>query len=110
MAYASSTGAENRSSSFMSTCGESGEEHDRMNRIGGICAGCGKESRIWCMVGVAVYQLALYVAKSAQNVGARRGGTMTALPARSVDRKDAIRPCTWKRGIISIVRSAGCRE
>ncbi len=62
------------------------------------------------MVGVAVYQLALYLAKSAQNVGARRGGTMTALPARSVDRKDAIRPCTWKRGIISIVRSAGCSE
>ena len=81
-----------------------------MNLTGGICAGCLKESKIWCIVGVAVYQLALCVAKSVQKLGARRGGIMIALPARSVDKKDAIRPCTWKRGIISIVRSAGCSE
>ena len=81
-----------------------------MNRTGGICAGGVNESRIWCIVGVAVYQLALYVAKSAQKLGARRGGTITALPAARVDRKDAIRPWTWKRGMMSIVRSAGCRE
>lgn len=63
-----------------------------MNLTGGIGSGCANESRIWCMVGVAVYQLALCVAKSVQKLGARRGGTITALPARRVDKKDAIRP------------------
>ena len=81
-----------------------------MTFTGGICAGCGKESKIWCIVGVTEYQLALNVAISAQKLGARRGGIIIALPARSIDKKDAIRPCTWKRGMISIVRSTSCRE
>ena len=81
-----------------------------MNLTKGICAGCLNESKTLCRVGVAVYQVALYIAKSVQNVGAKRGGMMTALPARRGDRKDASKPCTWKRGMISIVRSAGCRS
>lgn len=81
-----------------------------MNLTYGIFSGCRNESKTLCRVGVAVYQVAPYSAKSVQNAGIKRDGMMIALPARSGDKKDATRPCTWKRGITSIVRSADCRE
>lgn len=59
MAYASRTGALNARSISWNVLGDSGDEHERMNRIFGIGDGNGCLSRIWCMVGTAVYQLAL---------------------------------------------------
>ena len=76
-----------------------------MNRMGGITNGDWKDSKIWCIVGVAVYQVHLWVSKSCQNDGARRAGMTIALPARSGDRNEARRPWTWKRGMIAMVRS-----
>lgn len=77
-----------------------------MKRMVGMGEGGGKERRILCMVGVAVYQVALCAAKSFQKEGARRGGMMTALPALRVAMKEATRPWTWKRGMMIMVRSS----
>ena len=77
-----------------------------MKRIEVRGLGVGKESRILCIVGVAVYHVALWDTKSVQNVGPRRGGMMTAEEQASGARKEAHRPWMWNRGMMSIVRSA----
>lgn len=74
----------------------------------GLVAGGGFLSRIWWMVGTAVYQFALCVIKSSQKVVALNlAGTMTEPPERRGARNPARRPWTWKRGMTSKVRSAG---
>ena len=73
--------------------------------MGGTGSGLGNERIIWCMVGVAVYQVALWWAKSCQKEGVRRGGRIMVLPAQSGAKKDAIMPWIWKRGIIRTVWS-----
>ena len=60
---------------------------------------------ILCIVGVAVYHVAEWAMKSFQNEGERPEGMMMAEPALSVERKEATRPWTWKRGMIMTVRS-----
>jgi len=95
--------------------GESGEEQERIKRIGGGGDGSVCFSSIWCIVGTyrwserlvkythelgckekihtAVYQLALYLIKSFQNSEAENlGGTMTVPPDLSGARKPARRP------------------
>jgi len=71
-----------------------------MNLISGIGVGSGDFSRIWWIVGTAVYQFALCVIKSVQNVDAENfGGTITVPPEARGVRKPASRPWTWKSGI-----------
>jgi len=67
MAYASRTGALYVSSNWWKIVGERGEEHDLMNLMLGLVEGGGFFSRIWWIVGTAVYQFALCVMKSLQN-------------------------------------------
>lgn len=74
----------------------------------GLVDGGGLLRRIWWMVGTAVYQLALCVIKSSQKVVALNlRGTTTEPPERRGARNPARRPWTWKRGMTSMVRSAG---
>lgn len=51
-----------------------------MKRIFGMGEGSGVDSRIWWIVGTAVYQLHLVVVKSSQNLEAANLGGMTMLP------------------------------
>ncbi len=80
-----------------------------MKRMDGVGFGEGKERRILCIVGVAVYQVALWVVKSFQNEGARRVGIMMALLDLRGVMKDAMSPWTWKSGMMIIVRSSFVR-
>ena len=90
--------------------GDSGDEHERMNLMSGMGLGSGVLSRIWWIVGTALYQFALCWTKSAQNSEAEnRGGTTTEPPECSGARNAASNPWTWNRGITNIVRSAGVR-
>ena len=61
------------------------------------------------MVGVPVYHVASYVAKSVQKEGVRREGIMTEPPEYKGARVEARRPWIWKMGIIRIARSWGVR-
>lgn len=81
-----------------------------MKRIWGTGLGRGVLSRIWWMVGTAVYQFALWVVKSVQkSVAENLGGTMTEPPEYRGARNAARRPWTWNNGITRYVRSAGVR-
>lgn len=46
----------------------------------------------WCIVGLAVYHVALHEVKVVQKVGDRRGGRMIVPPESKVERKDATMP------------------
>ena len=73
--------------------GDKGEEQDLMNLILGLVEGGGFFSRIWWIVGTAVYQLALCVMKSSQNSEAENlRGTTTEPPEYKGARKPARRP------------------
>ena len=61
------------------------------------------------MVGVQVYHVAPYVARSVQKEGVRREGIMTEPPEHMGARVDARRPWIWKMGIIRMVRSLGVK-
>lgn len=88
--------------------GDNGEEQDLMNLILGLVVGGGFLSRIWWIVGTAVYQFALCVIKSSQNSDAENlSGTITDPPDNKGARNPASRPWTWKRGMTSMVRSSG---
>lgn len=81
-----------------------------MNLIFGISEGSGLRSRIWWIVGTAVYQFALCSMKLSQNSEAENlRGTMTDPPDDKGDKKPARSPCTWKSGITRRVRSSGLR-
>jgi hypothetical protein len=100
MAYASRTGALKAFSSSSNVVGEREDEHERIKRRFGIGDGCGDESRIWWMVGTAVYQLDSVETNSLQNTPALNLGGITTLPrARSAASKPACRPWTWKPGM-----------
>ena len=69
--------------------------------------GLGDLSRIWWMVGTAVYQFALWVVNCFQKLPALNApGTTTEPPEASGARKPASKPWTWNSGMTSIVRSA----
>ncbi len=77
-----------------------------MKRIGGMGEGSSFLSKIRCIVGTAVYQFALRVAKSFQNSDAeKRAGMMTDPRLIKGVRNPASRPCTWNSGITRSVRS-----
>jgi len=81
-----------------------------MKRIAGLGSGGGFLSRIWWIVGTAVYQVARWRRKVGQkSLAENLGGTMTELWAARGARKAAKRPWTWKSGMTRRVRSAGVR-
>jgi hypothetical protein len=91
-----------------STVGK-GAEHDRTKRSR-CSSGAGRStargsSAAW-MVGTAVYQVAPWVATSAQNVDGRNLGTITVPPVDNVASTAATRPWTWNSGITHIVASS----
>ena len=78
-----------------------------MKRMLGIGFGLGDLSKIWWIVGTAVYQFALWVVKCCQKLLALNApGTTTEPPDANGPRKPARRPWTWNNGMTSIVRSA----
>ncbi|RKF60241.1 hypothetical protein OnM2_052035, partial [Erysiphe neolycopersici] len=71
-----------------------------MKRMMGIGSGRVFLRRIWCMVGTAVYQLALKASKSIQNSEAENLGGMIIDPPDPIGaRKPARRPWTWNSGM-----------
>src|SRR3712207_5256392 len=84
--------------------GERAELQERMKRSpsapGGVSPSRERARRSWWMEGTAEYQVAPWVATWGQKPrGSKRAGTTTVPPERKVERAEAIKPWTWKRGI-----------